>query len=244
MDKNQEFLEERRHAIEIMAKDKELAQIADSFLLKTAEHKYGYNFTWLGRPIIKEPENIVALQEIIWKVKPDLIIETGIAHGGSIIFSASMLELLGGNGKVIGIDIDIREHNKIEIEQHPMMKRIIMLEGSSTAENIVSQVKEIAKGYQRIMVCLDSLHTHKHVVDELNAYADIVSVGSYFVVSDTRIELFPAGLSKDRPWDKGNNPMTAVYEFLKSNDDFIIDEIMDNKLLLSDAVHGYLKRVK
>lgn len=244
MNPNKEFQEERRNAIIAMGKDKELRDLSLEWILKSNEHKYVYSFTWMGRPIIQFPNDMFIIQELIWQVKPDLIIETGIAHGGSIIFSASMLELTGGNGKVVGIDIDIRNHNRVEIEKHPMMKRILMLDGSSTDEEIVNQVYEIAKDKKSIMVFLDSYHTHEHVLKEMNAYGKLVSVESYMVVFDTCIEFFPEGCCHDRPWDVGNNPMTAMDEYLRNNDDFIIDELVNSKAIISAAPRGYLKRVK
>jgi len=186
---------------------------------------------------------MIAMQEIIWEVKPDLIIETGIAHGGSIIYYASILELIG-KGEVLGIDIDIREHNRKEIEQHPMSKRINMLQGSAISDEIIEQVKTYAAGKKIVMVCLDSNHTHDHVLKELQLYAPFVTVGSYLVAFDTIVEDLPADLYKDRPWSIGDNPKTAVYEFLKSNHDFVINKEVDNKLLVSVAPDGYLKRIK
>jgi cephalosporin hydroxylase len=186
----------------------------------------------------------MAMQETIWKVKPDLIIETGIAHGGSLIFYASMLELLGGNGCVLGIDIDIREHNRCEIERHPMFKRIKMIQGSSTEESIVKRVYDFAKGVGPILVALDSNHTHEHVLKELNVYSPLVSKGSYLVVFDTVIEDMPEDCFPDRPWGKGNNPKTAVWEFLKTNDRFIVDKEIEDKLLITVAPNGYLKCIK
>lgn len=184
------------------------------------------------------------MQEIIWNVKPDLIIETGIAHGGSLIFYASMLELLGGDGKVLGIDIDIREHNRREIEKHPMFKRITMIEGSSVDKTVVETVRKYAQGKKRVLVCLDSLHTHDHVLQELEAYSSLVTIGSYCVVFDTIVEDLPDEFSADRPWGKGNNPKTAIWEFLKQNDRFVIDKKIENKLLITVAPNGYLKCVK
>jgi cephalosporin hydroxylase len=184
------------------------------------------------------------MQEIIWEVQPDLIIETGVAHGGSIIFSASMLELIGNDGQVIGIDIDIRAHNRTEIEQHKLFKRITLLEGSSTDKTIVEKVYKIAKNKNKIMVILDSNHTHDHVLQELNLYANLTTVGSYCLVFDTIIEDMPDGSFPDRPWGKGNNPKTAVWEFLKANDNFEIDKTIENKLLITVAPSGYLKRTK
>jgi cephalosporin hydroxylase len=184
--------------------DPELRKKSLDLLCDPRLSRYVYHFSWLGRPIIQYPQDIVALQEIIWNVKPDLIIETGIAHGGSIIFSASMLELLGGDGHVLGIDIDIRKHNRVEIEKHPMFKRITMFEGSSIDAEMAKRVHEFAKPYNTVMVLLDSNHTHAHVLEELKLYTPLVTNGSYCVVFDTIIEDVPEGSFPDRPWDKGN----------------------------------------
>lgn len=237
------FEEECKKNISTMGKDKKLKKLALKFLIDSIKYKYNYNFTWLGRPIIQFPQDIVAVQEIIWSVKPDLIVETGIAHGGSIILSASILEMIGKQGKVIGIDIDIREHNRKEIENHPFYKSIIMFEGSSVDKNIVNKIYKMAKN-KKVMVFLDSLHTHKHVLQELNLYSKIVSKGSYLVAFDTVIEHMPKGSFSDRPWDVGNNSYTAVKAFLKTNKQFIIDKEIDNKILISSAQGGYLKRIK
>lgn len=210
--------------------------------------KYSYHFEWLGRPVIQYPQDILAMQQIIWEVKPDLIIETGIAHGGSLIFSASMLELIasctGSEGEVLGIDIDIRPHNRKAIEEHPMFKRISMIQGSSIAAEIIAQVKEKAKGKKRILVCLDSNHTHDHALAELEAYAQLTTVGSYCVVMDTVIEDMPAEMFPDRPWGPGNNPKTAVWEYLKSHSEFEIDKTIQNQIMITVAPDGYLKRVR
>ncbi len=211
---------------------------------------YSYNFSWLGRPIIQYPQDMVAMQELIFSVQPDLIIETGIAHGGSLIFYASLLELNalcggGENGHVLGIDIDIRAHNRTAIEAHPMYKRgrITMFEGSSIGADMVNKVKNFAKKYKNIMVLLDSNHTHEHVLAELNAYAPLVSSGSYCVVFDTIVEYMSENAYPDRPWGRGDNPMTAVEEFLVTNSEFNVDNDMDAKLLISVAPKGYLKRL-
>jgi len=221
-----------------------LQQSSKTFMENTIRNKYSYNFSWMGRPIIQYPQDIIAMQEIIWNLKPDLIIETGIAHGGSLIFYASMLELLGGKGKVLGIDIDIREHNRREIETHPMFKHITMIEGSSIDDRVIEQVRKFANGKKRVLVCLDSLHTHDHVLRELEAYTPMVSLGSYCVVFDTIVEDMPDEYSHDRPWGKGNNPKTAVWKFLKGNDRFVIDKEIENKLLISTCPDGYLKCVR
>jgi len=189
-------------------------------------------------------KDMIAMQEIIWQVKPDLIVETGIAHGGSLIFSASMLELIGGDGQVLGIDIDIREHNRAEIEKHPMFRRITMIEGSSVDENTAARVFDFAKGKKNILVCLDSMHTHEHVLKELELYSPLVTKGSYLAVFDTVIEDMPDNFFPDRPWGKGNNPKTAVREFLKSSDRFVIDKDIENKLLITVAPEGYLRCVR
>ncbi|MEJ8847080.1 cephalosporin hydroxylase family protein [Variovorax rhizosphaerae] len=210
---------------------------------------YSYNFSWLGRPIIQYPQDIVAMQEIIWRVQPDLIIETGIAHGGSLVFSAAMLELnaaCGGpnDAKVLGIDIDIRAHNRAAIEAHPMFKRISMIEGSSVATEVVEEVRRHAAGKCSVLVCLDSNHTHAHVLAELRAYAPLVTIGSYCVVFDTIVEDLPSDLFPDRPWGPGDNPKTAVAEFMASTSDFEIDRQRDDQLLISVAPTGYLKRTR
>jgi cephalosporin hydroxylase len=248
LNKIKKFEQERDELISLNGGNNELVRSAHSFLEKSANANYPYNFSWLGRPIIQYPQDIVAMQELIWEIKPDLIIETGIAHGGSLIFSASMLTLLEScgeieKGEVLGIDIDIRGHNKKAIESHPMSKKITMFEGSSVDNDMIRRVREFAKRGKRILVCLDSNHTHDHVLAELDAYADLVTVDSYCVVFDTLIEDMPQGFY-DRPWDKGDNPKTAVWEFLNANDDFIVDKAIENKILISVAPDGYLKRVK
>jgi cephalosporin hydroxylase len=243
MDPQEIFATERKENIRKMQKDLSLKELALKFLVKSFRYNYSYNFDWLGRPFIQVPQDIVALQEIIWKTKPDLIIETGIAHGGGLIFYASMLELLG-EGEVIGIDVEIRTHNRKEIEKHPLSERIIMFEGSSTDDKVVKEVEKIVKRHKKVMVCLDSLHTHEHVLNELNIYSKFVSKGNYLVVFDTVIEFFPKGFFKDRAWDKGNNPYTAVKEFLKHNKNFVVDKEIENKLLITCAPGGYLLRVK
>lgn len=244
MDQVARFEEEVASNIEALRKDKELRALSLEWIARAGKHRYSYNFSWLGRPIIQHPTDMVALQEIIWKIKPDLIVETGIAHGGSIVFSASMLELLGGAGLVVGIDIDIRAHNRAEIEKHPMSKRIVLLEGSSISSEIVARVEELAARGTRTMVILDSNHTHDHVARELALYSPLVTKGSYLVVMDTIIEDVDAGAHPDRPWGKGDNPKTAVWEFLEGNNRFEIDRDIEAKLLVTVAPDGFLRCVK
>ncbi len=238
------FQERNKELTDSMSQDSDLKDLTRDWFARSSEYEYSYHFSWLGRPIIQFPQDIIASQEIIWSVKPDLIIETGIAHGGSLIFSASMLELLGGDGQVLGIDIDIREHNRIEIENHPLFKRITMIEGSSIDDSMVEQVHNFAKNKDRVLVFLDSNHTHNHVLREMELYSPLVKKGSYLVVFDTVVEDMPDQYFADRPWGKGNNPKTAVWEFMKTNDRFEIDKEIENKLLITVAPDGYLKCVK
>jgi cephalosporin hydroxylase len=246
---NERFELEKRQNISRIGEDNELKRFSRDWQHESAKYNYVYNFTWLGRPIIQLPQDVFAMQELIWSTQPDLIIETGIAHGGSLIFSASMLELNAACGgpsqaEVLGIDIDIRAHNREAIEAHPMSKRISMIQGSSIAPEVIEQVRARAAAKQRVLVCLDSNHTHDHVLAELKAYGSLTSVGSYCVVFDTAIEEAPAEMFADRPWGPGNNPKTAVWEFLKTTDRFEIDQEVSNKLLITVAPDGYLKRIK
>lgn len=243
MNTRDNFEEEKRSDIVRMGRSRGLQKKGMEFLEETAKYRYSYHFAWLGRPIIQYPQDIVAMQEIVWEAKPDLIIETGIARGGSLIFYASLLELLG-KGEVVGIDIDIRAHNRKVIESHAFSKRITMIEGSSTDGNVVRQVEAIAKRHKRVLVCLDSLHTHEHVLQELKLYASFVTKYSYLVVFDTGIEYMRKGFFRDRPWDKGNNPKTAVDEFLKTHTHFIVRKDISDKLLLTAAPGGFLQRVR
>ena len=239
-----DFEKKNSAAIAAMGRDGALKQQSREWFVASSRHEYSYHFKWMGRPIIQFPQDIIAMQEIIWSVKPDLIIETGVARGGSAVFYASMLQLLGGEGRVVAIDIDIRPDNRAAIEAHPMAGRITLLEGSSTSEAIVSRVGEMAKGARSVLVALDSNHTHAHVRDELAAYAPFVTNGSYLIVFDTVIEHMPEDFFPDRAWRVGDNPHTAVTDFLASTDRFVVDEEIDNKLQISVAPGGYLRCVK
>lgn len=222
--------------------DRDLKHASNRWVLQTLPHRYSYNFRWMGRPIIQYPQDMIAMQEIIWDIRPDLIVETGVAHGGSLIYYASLCELMG-HGEVLGIDIDIRAHNREAIESHRVAHRIRLLQGSSTDGAIVAQVRQLAAG-KRVIVVLDSNHTHEHVLAELEAYAPLVSVGSYCVVFDTIVEDLPAGLYPDRPWDVGNNPKTAVHEYLRRDDRFEIDRDIEAKIQITVAPDGYLRRTR
>ena len=238
------FEEIKKENIKQLGQNQQLTALSNEWLVEVSRYKYSYNFTWLGRPIIQFPQDILALQEIIWQEMPDLVIETGIAHGGSLIFYASLLELIGGDGKVLGIDIDIRNHNRIEIEKHPMFKRITLIQGSSVDDQVIHQVYELATGKKKILVVLDSDHNHTHVLRELVLYSPLVKKDSYLVVFDTVIEDMPEDFFPDRPWGKGNNPKTAVREFLKTNDRFVVDKEIESKLLITVAPDGYLRCIK
>lgn len=240
---NEQFWKESDEMLEKMAQDKELKEILGKLFDKYNEYGYGYNFHWQGRPIIALPSDVYGFQEIFWKVKPDLIIETGVAHGGSSIFWASMMELLGGDGQVLAIDIDIREHNRVEIENHAMFKRINLIEGSSIAQDTIDKVYDFAKGKKNIMVVLDSNHTHEHVLAEMNAYSKLVAKDSYMIVCDTTVEVLDNANFDNRPWGKGDNPYTAVMQYLKENDgEFTIDLDIERKILLTCATNGWLRK--
>ena len=221
--------------------DHDVQSLTQQWFVATYRKRYSYNFQWMGRPVIQYPQDLLAMQEIIWNTRPDLIIETGIAHGGSLVFYASMLELIGGPGRVVGVDVDIRKHNRVAIEAHPMFKRISLIEGSSVDSATIEQVREFAGKAQRILVALDSNHTHEHVIQELELYSPFVTAGSYLVVFDTVVEDLPGDIFPDRPWGPGNNPKTAVREFLKTNKRFRVDDNLTEKLLITVAPEGYLQ---
>jgi cephalosporin hydroxylase len=237
------FREEVKRNIQRQGKNKKLKALGMKFMVDSMLEKYSYNFAWLGRPIIQHPQDMAIIQELIWNIKPDLIIETGIAHGGSLILSASILELIG-KGEVLGIDIDIRKHNRKEIEKHRMFKRITLLEGSSIAPEILKKVKAFVKGKKKILVFLDSNHAHDHVLREMELYGPLVPKGSYMVVFDTIADYMPKGSIKDRPWDTISNPNTALKVFLKTHKEFEVDRTIDDKILISAAPGGYLRKVK
>ncbi len=241
------FNDEVSQRVQKNGTNERLKDDAEAFMMSSIQSKYSYNYSWMGRPIIQYPQDMIAMQEIIWQVQPDLIIETGIAHGGSLIFYASLLELLavvnGVDGRVLGIDIDIREHNLAAIQSHPMSKRVDLIQGSSIDQKIIDKVKHAALGKERVLVVLDSNHTHDHVLAELYAYAPLVTVGSYCVVFDTIVEDLPKEYFLDRPWEPSDNPKTAVWKYMESKPGFEIDKSIQDKLLITVAPDGYLKRI-
>lgn len=243
---DREFEEQRRENIAALSRSERLSGLTREWIAAAQDAKYSYNFDWLGLPIIQYPQDIVAMQELVWSVKPELIIETGIARGGSAIFYASLLELIaicsGQQGELVAIDIDIRAPNRKAIEAHALSRRIRMIEGSSISADIIEQVRQFAKAKSRVLVCLDSNHTHDHVLAELRAYAPLVTPGSYVVVFDTIVEDLPADGFANRPWGRGNNPKTAVHQFLKENSEFEIVCAVHDKLQISVAPDGFLRR--
>jgi len=253
------FQLENKKRISSYQKNTKWKNLSKRWLIESVKNNYMYNFEWLGRPIIQMPTDIAVIQELVWKIKPDLIIETGIAHGGSLVLSASILGLLDmceaiesnsvfnpkkSKRKVLGIDIDIRKHNKKAILKHPMSSRIKMIEGSSVSKNVINKVRKFSQNYKKIMVFLDSNHTHNHVKEELNAYASLTSLNSYCIVFDTIVEYMPKNFYSNRPWNKGDNPMTAVNDYLKEHDEFKIDKIINDKIMLSQSPNGFLKKIK
>lgn len=271
MSANEEFANYVRNNIAMMSQDRDFLGLSNVWIRECIRYNYAQNFTWLERPIIQVPQDIYALQEIIWRVKPDLVIETGIAHGGSLVMSASMLAMIDyceaaakgelldprqSKRRVLGIDIDIRPHNRQGIEEHSLHHLIDTIQGSSIADEVVAQVKAIARKFNRILVCLDSNHTHDHVLAELEAYAPLTSPGSYCIVWDTGVEDLPHDFCKDRPWGKGDNPKTAVWEYLRHIQEqgraafdgaplkFEMDKTIETKLMITAAPDGFLQRVR
>ena len=262
---NASFEQLYKQNIHALGADARLKNTTLDWIRRSNAHQYTYHFTFGGRPIIQYPQDMVAVQELIWSLRPDLIIETGIAHGGSLIMSASMLAMLDycdaveagvaldpkmSRRRVVGLDIEIRPHNRVAIEAHPLAHKVTMIEGNSIAPETVAKVREIASRYERTLVMLDSNHTHAHVLAELEAYAPLVSKGSYCVVFDTLIEDMPAEMFPDRPWGPGDNPKTAVREYLRRLNEegreatdgdplkFEVDTMIENKLLITVAPEG------
>lgn len=246
----EQFEQDIKERVSGYKSNKRLQTTKQSFHDELFNTKYAYSFYWLGVPIIQEPQDLQAWQELIWETKPNLIIETGVAWGGSVVFSASMLTILEtigqiNDGRVVGVDIEIRPHNKQAIAAHPMSNKISLIEGSSIDKDVFNKVKNMVKTTDRVMVILDSNHTHKHVLRELELYSKLVSVGSYLIVADTGLEDLPKGTDyRNRPFGKNNNPKTAVWEFLKRSNEFEINKLIEEKLLLTCSPDGFLKKIK
>ena len=241
MDAREQFEADKHERVAALAGDAALRGRSREWMATSAHHGYTYNFEWLGVPVIQFPQDLVALQEVIWKTRPDWIVETGVAHGGSLVFTASMLELLGGEGRVGGVDSDIRAHNRERLEAHALFKRIDLIEGDSASDGMAARVRELVGG--RVMVILDSNHAHAHVLRELELYSPLVKAGGYVVVFDTSIEEAPDELFNGKPWGRGDNPMTAVREFLKGNRRFEVDADIEARLQITVAPGGWLRCV-
>ena len=242
-DDRQQFLSDRKELIGGMAKDQEVAARNLDLLVASDKNGYSYMWDWLGVPIIQMPADIVAMQEIIWKTRPDVIVETGIARGGSAILHTSLLRLTGKPGKVIAVDIDIRAHNRETIESHPLGDGVTLIEGSSVDPVIIDKIRSLIPADSRVMVVLDSDHTHSHVLAELQLYSQFVTPGMYLIAADTFVEELPVQLHRPREWGPGDNPKTAVDSFLASAPDFKLDADLAAKMLMSSSAAGYLRRI-
>ena len=241
MDDREQFAADRANRLNELTQAPGPLPEAKAFFDASLPLLYSYNFDWLGLPIIQYPQDVMAIQEVVWRTRPDLIIETGIARGGSLILYASLLKLIGNGGRVIGVDIDIRPHNRQAIEEHPLSEAIHLIEGSSIDQATVDAVRDQVQGATRIMVVLDSMHTADHVLRELELYSPFVTMGCYLTVFDTVIEFMPPDTVADRPWGKGNSPYNAVQKFLETNRRFRVDRTIDAKLQISVAPGGYLE---
>jgi cephalosporin hydroxylase len=235
------FEQEKRDSAAGLAADADLLHRAAELQIDAAAHRYTYLWSWLGLPIIQLPPDIIALQEIIWETRPDVIIETGVARGGSIVFFASILHLLGGGGIVLGVDVEIRPHNREAVERHPLAPRIRLIEGSSTDPTILDRVRAFVPPGARVMVVLDSDHSHAHVLAELRAYGPLVTRDAFLVVADTGLGVPEAERLRIRDWGPGNNPMTALRAYLDETGRFVPDAFYNGKLLLTSNPGGYLR---
>ena len=244
MNAREQFDKEKEDNIRAQGADESLRHLALTFMRETGKYQYTYNFSWMGVPIIQFPQDLLAIAEIVFQTKPDLIVETGIAHGGGLVYYASLLELLGGQRRVVGVDIALRDHNRAAILAHPMARRIEIIDGSSTSAEVVKKVSDLAAGASRVLVILDSDHTHRHVLGELDLYSPLIRSGGYLIVLDTTIEDQPNGFFRNRPWNKTDNPKTAVREFLRANRRFVVDRAVEDKLLITVAREGYLRCIE
>jgi cephalosporin hydroxylase len=243
-DDSQDFLKFNLENQKLRTSNSELRDKALQLQIELDKYKYGYSFSWCGVPVIRLPDDIIVYQELVWDLKPKVIVEIGVARGGSVILSSSLLHLLGNGGRVFGLDIDIRTHNRAAIENHSLSENISLIEGDSTSPEVIANLRKQLGGELISILVLDSNHTHEHVYNELNSYAELVQVGGYIVLPDTVIELFPKGYySSDRPWDVGNNPMTALSKFLRENSNFVVDEVRSSKAAISESPKGYIVRL-
>lgn len=242
-DDRDEFQTQSRSKALAMGADPEIQRLDRELTIVSDEHDYSYMWNWLGLPIIQMPADIVVTQEIIWQNRPQVIIETGVARGGSVVLHASMLQLIG-EGQVVAVDIDIRPHNRAAVEEHPLAYRVTLIEGSSVEADVLDQLEAAIGDAERVMVVLDSNHTHEHVLAEIELYTRFVTPGQFMIVADTLVEDLPYQEHRPRPWGPGDNPKTAVDQYLKENPGvYEVDEVVNSKLLLTSSRGGYLRKL-
>jgi cephalosporin hydroxylase len=234
-----EFDTERSSLIASLGSDVDLKRDGISFVNSSNLKKYAYTWNWMGLPVIQMPEDLIKVQEIIFETKPDIILETGVAWGGSLLFYASILKSMN-HGKVIGIDITIPEHNRTAIMNSRGSELVTLIEGSSVSQDIFKQVNAIIPRNAKVLLILDSHHTHDHVMKELELWSPLVTKGNYLVVCDTIVEFIDAPADRVRAWSKGNNPFTATTDFLSSNIRFSTENEFNKKTLTSFHPHGFL----
>ena len=249
-ERGQVTLEDRqaRTAYHPIGTQEAFSAISQAWLRAGWDTKYVYSFAWMGRPIIQLPEDMIRIQEVIYRIKPDVIIETGVAHGGSLVFYATLCKAMD-RGRVIGIDIEIRPHNRKAIEAHEFFEYVTLVEGDSVDEHVVDTVKSLVDSGEKVIVILDSNHTKQHVLSELRAYSELVSVGSYIVACDGIMENLVGAPRSSEDWS-WNNPKAAAEEFVKENDSFVIEEpsFPFNEGIITERVtywpSAFLRRIK
>jgi cephalosporin hydroxylase len=240
----EEFLELNDISAQKMFADKTLQKQALDILVKADEHRWIHQNSWFGEPLLNLPQDMFAIQDIVWRTRPEFIVEVGVAWGGSLLFEASLLEILGGK-KVIGIDIFIPNDLKQRLNSHgKVSEKLLLIEGSSTSSETLDKLKEVLAGSRKVLVILDSYHTHDHVLKELQLYSSFVGKDHYIICGDTIVEYIPSQLHRPRPWGPGNNPATAVKKFLSETNRFEVDLKIDQRLLFSCHPGGYLRATK
>jgi cephalosporin hydroxylase len=237
-----DFQEWRKKLLASQSKDIQFKDLSSNWMQLAVDNKYSYQFDWLGVPIIQMPEDLILFQDIVYQTQPDLIIETGVARGGSVVFWASIQKLCGITGKVLGVDIEIRQHAKNAIFDSNFKDEIHLIEGSSVEDQVVNQVKNYVSQHKKIMVVLDSNHTHEHVLSELEIYSKFVTKDCFMLVLDTVID--DLNIDPDRSWGPGSSPKSAVKEFMsKNSEEFIHEQSYENRALLSVAPYGYWRKI-
>lgn len=237
-----DFDNERIRLLDSLGENDSLKSQGLDFVNSSNHKKYAYVWNWLGLPVIQMPEDLIKVQEIIFETKPDFVIETGVAWGGSLLFYSSILNSIG-HGDVIGIDITIPEHNRANIMRSIGSERINLIEGSSVSEDIVNKIESIVPKGSKVLLILDSHHTHEHVLAELELWSPLVTSGNYIVVCDTIVEYIEAPADRVRDWGKGNNPATAVNQFLSKNSRFSLDNEYNLKSFTSFHPGGFLQAI-